>query len=96
MTLTLNMYKAGNRYRMVTVGPDGEALGTLSTGAQILDVSAAGGYVAVLTAQQLTIYDQALNVYAEQENTTAATAVVMRDDGSAILLGSGQGVLFVP
>ena len=50
----------------------------------------------MLTAQQLTIYDQALNVYAEQENTTAATAVVMRDDGSAILLGSGQGVLFVP
>ncbi len=96
LTLTLNMYKAGNRYRVVTVGQDGEALGTLSTDAQILDVSAAGGYVAVLTAQQLTIYDQALNVYAEQENTAAATAVVMRDDGSAILLGSGQGVLFVP
>ncbi len=96
LTLTLNMYKAGNRYRVVTVGLDGEAIGTLSTDAQILDVSAAGDYVAVLTAQQLSIYDRRLQIYAEQENTIAATDVVMRSDGSAILLGSGQGELFVP
>ena len=96
LTLTLNMYKAGNRYRVVTVGTNGEALGTLSTDAQILDVSAAGAYVAVLTAQKLTIYDRTLKQYAEQENTIAATDVVMRDDGSVILLGGGQGTLFVP
>ena len=96
LTLTLNMYKAGNRYRVVTVGTDGEEIGSLSTDAQILDVSAAGVYVAVLTAKNLTIYNAALEQYAEQENTGSATNVVMRDDGSAILLGSGQGTLFVP
>ena len=96
LTLTLNMYKAGNRYRVVTVGTDGEEIGSLSTDAQILDVSAAGAYVAVLTAKNLTIYNAALELYAEQENTGSATNVVMRDDGSAILLGSGQGTLFVP
>ena len=96
LTLTLNMYKAGNRYRVVTVGTDGEEIGSLSTDAQILDVSAAGAYVAVLTAKNLTIYNAALEQYAEQENTGSATNVVMRDDGSAILLGSGQGTLFVP
>ena len=96
LTLTLNMYKAGNRYRVVTVGTDGEEIGSLSTDAQILDVSAAGTYVAVLTAKNLTIYNAALELYAEQENTGSATNVVMRDDGSAILLGSGQGTLFVP
>ena len=96
LTLTLNMYKAGNRYRVVTVGTEGEEIGSLSTDAQILDVSAAGAYVAVLTAKNLTIYNAALELYAEQENTGSATNVVMRDDGSAILLGSGQGTLFVP
>ena len=59
-------------------------------------MSAAGAYVAVLTAQKLTIYDRTLKQYAEQENTIAATDVVMRDDGSVILLGGGQGTLFVP
>lgn len=96
LTLTLNMYQAGNRYRVVTVGTDGTALGMLSTDEQILSVDAAGPYVALLTARKLTIYDPSLHVYAEQENSVGATDVVMRDDGSAIMIGSGQAELFVP
>jgi len=96
LTLSLNMYKAGNRYSVVTVGPDGGELGNLYVGEEILDLSAAGHYVAVLTASKLTIYDETMKVYAETDNTGAATDVVVRDDGTAILLGSGTGQLYVP
>lgn len=96
LTLSLNMYKAGNRYSVYTVGPDGKALGSVYVGEEILDLSAAGHYVAVLTASKLTIYDDTMKVYAETDNTGSATDVVVRDDGTAILLGSGTGQLYVP
>ena len=96
LTLVLNMYQAGNRYQVVTVGPDGEALGSLDFDEQILDFSAAGKYVAVLTAGTLRIYDNTMHLYASTDNDTGATNVVMRTDGTAILAGSGRGERFVP
>ena len=42
LTLVLNMYQAGNRYQVTTVGAAGEALGSLDFDEQILDFSAAG------------------------------------------------------
>jgi hypothetical protein len=50
----------------------------------------------VLTASKLTILRRYLKVYAETDNTGSATDVVVRDDGTAILLGSGTGQLYVP
>lgn len=96
LTLTLNMYKAGNRYSVVTVGYDGAELGTLSSDVQILDVSASGGYVAVLSAQKLMICDKNMQLVSEQENAVSATNVVMRDDGSALLIASGYAELMTP
>lgn len=96
LTLVLNMYQAGNRYRVVTVGPDGEALGTLDFEEQILDFSAAGKYVAVLTAGKLNIYDNSMHLYAHCDNDSGATNVVMRADGTAIVIGSGRAERYVP
>lgn len=96
LTLILNMYKAGNRYTIQTVNQSGEQIASLYLGQEILDVSAAGKYVAVLTSEQLTIYTEHLNVYAQTEETGMATNVVMRDDGTAILLGNGSGHLYIP
>ena len=42
------------------------------------------------------IYNSAMELYYEQTNTSSATNVVMRADGSAVLLGSQHGWLFVP
>lgn len=96
LTLSLNMYQTGSRYSVVTVGYDGSLRGTLPFDAQILDISAAGGYVAVLSAQKVMIFDQTMQLISEQENAVSATDIVMREDGTALLIGSGFAEPFVP
>ncbi len=96
LTLMLNMYKAGNRYSVVTVGKDGNELGRLSVDAQVLDFSVGGKYVAVLTATELCVYTQDMELYAEAENEIGATNVVMRADGSCILISGNQGTVYAP
>ena len=95
-TLVMNLYKAGNRYTILTVGQDGTELGRLPSGEQILDISASGKYLAILTSSTLSIYDQSLREYDVSENTAGASSVVIRADGSAILLANGHGTLYVP
>ena len=92
----MNLYKAGNRYTVLTIGYDGTVLGTLPTSEQILDISASGRYLALLTSGSLAIYDQNLEEYDVSDNTTGASSTVMRADGSAILLANGHGTLYVP
>ena len=40
--------------------------------------------------------DQNLKEYDVSDNTTGASSVVMRADGTAILLANGHGTLYVP
>ena len=80
----------------MTVDKTGSELGSLYIGQEILDLSACGKYVAVLTSEGLTIYNRDLTVYHETLETGTATAVVMREDGSVLLLGTGQGHLYIP
>ena len=96
LTLAVNMYKAGNRYSLVTVDEKGKEIASVYLGQEILDMSACGRYLAVLTPEGLTIYTQSLSVYHQTVETGNATAVVMRKDGSALLLGNRQGWLYVP
>lgn len=96
LCLSLNMYKAGNRYSLVTVDEKGNQLAEVYIGQEILDLSACGKYVAVLTPEGLTIYNQYLSVYHQTIETGNATSVVMREDGSVLLLGSGSGNLYIP
>ena len=96
LSLIVNMYKAGNHCSVVTVDRTGQELGSAQLDVQILDFSAAGSYLAVLTAEKLSIYNSAMELYYEQSNTSSATNVVMRADGSAILLGGGRGEIMLP
>ena len=96
LALAVNMYRAGNRNSLVTVSETGEEIASVYLGREILDLSACGGYVAVLTPDQLTIYNKSLEVYAETSDIGTATAVLMRADGSALLLGGGAGWLYLP
>lgn len=96
LTLVMNLYQAGNQYTVVTVDYAGNELGRVSPGEQILDVTAAGKYLAILTSNQLSIYDHTLKEYDVSDNTVSATNVVIRDDGSAIMLANGHGTLYVP
>lgn len=96
LTLSLNMYKAGNRYSLVTVDDAGNEIASLYLGQELLDLSACGKYAAVLTSGGLTVYNRDLTVYYETAETGAATSVLMREDGSVLLLGGGEGSLYIP
>lgn len=94
--LLLGRYRAGSSAQLLTVGPDGEVRGSLEFQEQVLSISAAGRYVAVLTAGRVDIYDRTLESYASLENVHAARRVIMRTDGTALLLGAGTVWLFIP
>lgn len=96
LSLIVNMYKAGNHCKVITVDQAGTELGSVAFDAQILDFSAAGSYLAVLTAEKLSIYTSTMQPYFEQTNSQSATNVLMRADGSAILLGGGRGETVLP
>lgn len=96
LVLSTNMYRAGNRYSLVTIDDRGKEIASRYLGQEVLDMSACGRYIAVLTQGKLTIYTQSLSVYHETSDISDATAVVMREDGSAVLLGGGSGELYIP
>ncbi len=96
LTLVLNMYRAGNSYKLVTVGYDGAVLGEQDISEQILDICSAGRYVSILTSRRLTIYDSALREYAAARNETGASSAVVCADGTAIFLSGGKGTRLIP
>lgn len=94
--LSMNEYRAGSRYSLVTVDDNSEEIANLYLGEEILSVSAAGNYVAALTASRLLIYTSDLELYHETEETSGASRVAMRADGSVLLIGSDSAQLYLP
>ncbi len=94
--LLLSRYRSGSALRCVAVSAEGEVLGSLDTRREILNVSAAGRYIAVLYSDSLTIYTSDFTEYATLADTDFAHQVIMRDDGSALLLGAQRAWVFVP
>lgn len=96
LTLTTNKYKAGNRFSLVTVNERGKELRYLFVGKEILDLSACGRYIAALTPGKLTVYTRSLAVYYEITDVSDVTSVVMRKDGTVLLVRAGEAELYVP
>ena len=94
--LQLNRYQSGSAGKLVSVDADGEVLGELELGEEVLDLSAAGRYIAVLYTDRCVIYNSALQEYASLVGTDSIRAVLQRQDGSALLLGAEEARLFVP
>lgn len=94
--ILLNHYKSGSAATLATVNEKGEVMGELSLDEEVLSVSAAGRYVAVLYADRLVIYTSALAEYATLENVDYAKAALMRSDGSAMVAGASQAALYLP
>ena len=95
-SLLLGKYRAGSSASLVTVDASGEVLGTLDLEEQVLDLAAAGRYVGVLTASGLTLYTRDLEVYQTLENTVGVQNVVLREDGTAFLVGNDTARLYIP
>ena len=94
--LVLGRYKSGSQARLVTVDDDGTVLGEVEVDHEVLNVSVAGKYVAVLYSDELVIYDKQLQPCARLTEVSAAKLVLMRQDGSAVLVGSGSASLYLP
>lgn len=94
--MLVGKYRAGSQAELYTVDAGGTASDGLSIHEQVLSLSAAGRYVAVLTADRLDIYTQDLDLYDTLEGTGGARKVLMRDDGTALLIASETAHLYVP
>ena len=92
----LGKYRAGSQAELYTVDPQGNPSVARIMNEQILSLSACGKYVAVLTADRLDIYTQDLDLYATLNGTNGAKKVLMREDGTALLIGHDSANLYVP
>ena len=92
----LGKYRAGSQAELYTVDPQGNPSVARIMNEQILSLSACGKYVAVLTADRLDIYTQDLDLYATLNGTNRAKKVLMREDGTALLIGHDTAHLYVP
>ena len=94
--LLLSRYKSGGYASLITVDGDGNELGGCDIDGEVLDISTAGRYVAVLFSDRLTIYDKCLTEVATLPDVSEVRAVLMRADGSAVLAGASGASLYLP
>ena len=94
--LLLSRYRSGSTLRLVTVGTGGEELAALDSRSEVLSLSAAGKYVAVLYSDRLVLYTPQFEEYAVLEGTEYAREVLLRADGTAVLIGSSAAWLYIP
>ena len=94
--LLLSRYKTGGYASLITVDSDGNELGGCDIDGEVLDISAAGRYVAVLLSDRLTIYDKYLTEVATLPDVSEARAILMRSDGSAVMAGASGASLYLP
>jgi hypothetical protein len=84
--LSLKTYSVGDQGLLAVIDKTGAHLGVLDKDEKIVSVSAGGGYIAVLYAERLVIYNKQLEVCAVYEDTAGAGNVIMREDGTALVL----------
>ena len=88
--------QAGSLSTVITFDRSGQELGSAELDEEVLDVSAAGKYAAVLTGQALTIYRRDMTEYCRMDNNILATRVLQHADGTAILIAGNSGRLLIP
>ena len=96
IALTTNKNRAGGQFTLTTLDTNGKQLSTLQVASPILDISAAGNYLAVLTEDDLTVYNARLKVCAQTSNDADATRVVARTNGTALMISDEAAILFAP
>ena len=94
--LVLNRHRAGTSAKLVTLDSSGSAIAEADVNDEILHLSAAGRYVAVLYADRLVIYNRDLSEYASFTQTALAEQACMRSDGSVWLISEDEISLLIP
>ena len=94
--LLLGRYQAGNVCQLSTFDLDGELVASLEVTEEVLDLSAAGEYLAVLYSDSLVIYTRDLQEYARLEGTDYAGRTIMGEDGTALVLAGSSAWRYLP
>lgn len=89
-------YRSGALGEIVVLDGQGNVSGTLEVEGEVLSVTAAGRYIAVLTGSELTVYTSDLEEYASIENSDGSLRALARSDATAILVGSDTAHVFLP
>ncbi|NCE63424.1 hypothetical protein D1159_02230 [Pseudoflavonifractor sp. 524-17] len=93
--LLLGKYRAGSTADLVVVDEDGQTA-SYSLGEQVFSLSAAGKYIALLSAGRLDIFRSDLTPYRSLEITQGARRVIQRSDGSTMLMNANTAHLYIP
>lgn len=91
----LGRYRAGSQAQLWVTDEQGQTR-TLEIDQQVLSLSAAGRYIAVLTGDRLDIYTDTLELYASLEGTQGARGALALEDGSAILISDDTVSFYIP
>ncbi len=91
----LGRYRAGSQAELWVVDQQGERR-VLELNEQVMGISAAGRYLAVLTGDRLDIYTDKLELYSTLKGTKGARTVLLLPDGSAILVSVDSAGFYVP
>ncbi|MEG1577525.1 MAG: DUF5711 family protein [Oscillospiraceae bacterium] len=94
--MVLGKYRGGSQSELVLTDSKCVKLGSINLTEQVLSISAAGRYIAVLTANSLEIYTSDLQLYASLDATQGARQTVMRPDGTALLMSSEVAWVYIP
>ena len=92
----LGKYRAGSQATLEVVDSGGKTTGQLELNEQVLSLSAAGRYFAILTGDRLDIYTADMTLYSTLEGTQGARKVLLMEDGSAILISANSASFYVP
>jgi hypothetical protein len=92
----LGRYRAGSQAALEVVDDSGAVSGQLDIDEQVLSLSAAGRYFALLTGDRLDIYTSDMALYSTLNGTQGARKVLLMDDGSAILISAESASFYVP
>lgn len=96
VTLLLGRYKSGNIGALMTLNERGELIAAQEVNREVLSLSAAGKYVAVLFPEKLTVYTaDDMKIYFERENTRYRR-VFLREDGTVMLVSETDACVLVP
>ena len=94
--LLLGRYQAGNICELTTFDLEGQELASLELSEEVLDMSAAGNYLAVLYSDSLVIYTQDLQEHARLDGTDYAGHVIMESGGTAMVITGTVAWRFLP
>jgi len=93
LSLVIGKYKTGSAASIITLSPDGSVLGSIDIKREVQSISACGKYLAVLYDDELVIYRSDLSELKRVPEVTNVRQVVMRADGSVVMLTNSGAVV---